>query len=115
MEKKINLSIDEGKPFYTHEASINFSPTQFIFDFRCITPRVDPRSNEAPTINITHNVVMTDPYHATQVYELLGTMLKKYEKEFGKIQKSKALEKIEKRRKSQQNKPAETIAPNYFG
>jgi len=114
MEKKINLSIDEGKPFYTHEASINFSPTQFVLDFRCVTPRVDPRSNEAPTINILHNVVMTEPYHAKAIHELLGTMITKFEKEFGKIEKPEALEKMEKKR-AKEPKQSETVAPSYFG
>ncbi len=72
--KKINLSISEGKAFFSHEASINFSPAQFIFDFRCITPRIDPRSTEAPNINIEHNVIMVDPFHAKKVHELLGKM-----------------------------------------
>ena len=33
-EKKLNVSIVDGKTFYAHEASINFNPTQFILDFK---------------------------------------------------------------------------------
>jgi uncharacterized protein DUF3467 len=119
-EKKINLSISEGTPFYAHEASINFSPTQFILDFRCITPRVDPRSNEAPTIHMMHNIVMAEPYHAKRIHELLGKMLGKYEKEFGKIDKSKAMKVVEKKKKEKKEKKENQknvtkTAPNYFG
>ena len=115
--KKINLSISEGNAFFSHEASINFSPLQFIFDFRCVTPRVDPRSNEAPTIHMAHNVIMVDPYHAKKIYELLGEMLGKYEKEFGKIDKTKAMKTIDKKREKEA-KEVENVtktAPSYFG
>ena len=53
-QKKINISINEGMEFFAHELSVNFNPTQFIFDFKCITPRVDPRSKEVPHLNIKH-------------------------------------------------------------
>ena len=116
MEKKINLSIKEGDAFYAHEASINFSPTQFILDFRCVTPRVDPRSNEAPTIHMAHDVIMVDPYHATKIYELLGKMIAKFEKDFGKIEKPKAIKIIEKRSKNEEINDIEVnTVPSYFG
>ncbi|MBR9699892.1 DUF3467 domain-containing protein [Candidatus Woesearchaeota archaeon] len=113
MEKKINLSINEGTAFFAHEASINFGPTQVIMDFRCITPRVDPRSNEAPTLNMAHNVIMVEPYHAKRLFELLGTTIEKYEKEFGKIEKSKAMKSAEKKRKEMKKDPQ--VSPSYFG
>ncbi|MBS3106988.1 DUF3467 domain-containing protein [Candidatus Woesearchaeota archaeon] len=113
MEQKINLSINEGKGFFAHEASINYSPTQFILDFKCITPRVDPRSAETANIHMEHEVIMVEPYHALRVHELLGDMLKKYEKDFGKIEKPKSLEKAEKRAK-QANKPEKSDL-TYFG
>jgi hypothetical protein len=116
MEKKINLSISEGRGFFAHEASINFSPSQFILDFRCVTPRVDPRSNEAPTIHMEHNIIMVDPYHAKKIHELLGTMLEKYEKELGKIDKTKQMKEMDKKRKKQKEKETTTkTAPSYFG
>jgi hypothetical protein len=117
-EKKINLSINEGSAFFSHEASINFSPSQFVLDFRCVTPRVDPRSNDAPTIHMAHNVILIDPYHAKRIYELLGEMLKKYEKDFGKIEKPKSVKMIEKRRKKEELEDQKEILPketNYFG
>ena len=113
--KKINLSINEGKGFFAHEASINFSPAQFILDFRCVTPRVDPRSNEAPVINIEHNIIMIEPYHAKRLYELLGSMITKYEKDFGKIEQNKAAKLMEKKIKKVKKEEDTKTAPSYFG
>ncbi len=115
-EKKINMSIMEGDAFFAHETSINFSPTQFILDFKCVTPRVDQRSKDAPSISLKHNTIMADPYHAKRIYGLLGEMIKKYEKEFGKIEKPKPLKIIEKKRKKSADKPiAKTESPSYLG
>jgi len=43
VEKKVNFGIEDGDNFFAHEVSVNFNPTQFVLDFKCITPRVDPR------------------------------------------------------------------------
>ena len=115
MEKrKMNVNIRDGQVFFAHETAVNFNPTQFIFDFKCVTPRIDVRSKEAPTIAIDHNVVMVEPYHAKKISELLNKIVKKYEKEFGKIEKPKALEKLEKRKKGK-DKEVKKQVPTYFG
>jgi hypothetical protein len=116
-EKHINMSISDGNEFFAHEVSINFNPMQFIFDFKCITPRVDPRSKDAPTLALKHNVVLTDPYHTKKIAELLNDVIGKYEKEFGKIQMPKALEKMEKMRKEEivPGKIDKSSVPVYFG
>jgi len=103
-EEKINLNINEGDAFYAHELSINFNPLQFVFDFKSVTPRVDPRSKDRASIVLKHNVILTDPYHAKRVYELLGNVIKKYEKEFGKIEKPKPLQVVEKKSKKEAKK-----------
>ena len=112
-EKKIGLSINEGGAFYAHEASINFSPLQFILDFRCITPRIDPRNNEGPTLHLIHNIVMMDPYHTKQIYDSLGTMITKYEKDFGKIEMPQAMKIVQKQKKRADKE--DNSAPTYFG
>jgi hypothetical protein len=115
-EKKINFGIDDGNSFFAHEVSVNFNPTQFIFDFKCITPRVDPRSNEGPFININHNVVMLDIYHAKRFLEFLDKRIKDYEKEFGKITKPKPIKIVEKKRDKKSKEKKEKVAtPSYFG
>jgi len=115
-EEKINLNIQEGEPFFAHELSINFNPTQFIFDFKCITPRVDPRSQNKASISLKHNVVMVDPYHAKRVLELLEKVVKKYEGEFGKIEKPKSVKEFEKKRKKKSDDvKEEKTTPSYFG
>ena len=121
MEQKesINITINDGEPFFAHEMSINFNPMQFILDFRSITPRNDPRSKTGrASINIKHNVVMVDPWHMLQVRELFNRMIGAYEKEFGKIKKPKAIETFEKKHKKaveSKKGEAKTEVPSYFG
>ncbi|MBS3136281.1 hypothetical protein J4401_04950 [Candidatus Woesearchaeota archaeon] len=98
--KKINLSISEGIAFYGHEASINYGEGQFIFDFKCITPRIDPRSRDGPVVNLSHNVVMVNPEQAKSLYSQLGELLGKYEDD-GAIVKEEKIKELE--------------VPNYFG
>ncbi len=115
VEEKINMNINEGDAFYAHELSISFNPLQFVFDFKSVTPRVDPRSRDRASIVLKHNVILTDPYHAKRVYELLGSVIKKYEKEFGKIEKPKPLQVIEKKNKKYTKKTKEKIeTPSYI-
>jgi hypothetical protein len=119
MEKqKINMNIgDASSDFFAYEASINFNPTQMIFDFKCVTPRVDPRAKEGAVISLKHNVVMLDAFHAKKFHELLGEIIKKYEKEFGKVETPNALKIIEKKRKKSAKKGDEktTTTPSYLG
>jgi hypothetical protein len=117
--KKINLGIQDGSEFFAHELSVNFNPTQFIFDFRCVTPRSDPRSKEIPFISIRHNVVLVEPYHAKRIYEVLGNVLKQYEDQFGKIEKPNAVKEYEKKakkaEKTNNKKSTKETIPSYLG
>lgn len=116
-QEKINLNIHEGEPFFGHEVTVNFTPTQLTMDFKCITPRSDPR-NARPNFQIKHNVVMLDPWHAKSMLGVLKTALEKYETEFGKIKKPSALLKAEKKQQElikQAEEAASTNVPNYMG
>jgi len=114
--KKINLGINDGVEFFAHEMSINFNPMQFIFDFKCITPRNDPRSKETPYIHIKHNVVMVNAHHAKQIHELLGKLIGDFEKKFGKIELPKSVKKARKEsKKVKDDKSTEQAVPNYLG
>ena len=115
--QKVNMSISEGEVFFCHEVSINFNPTQFVFDFKSVTPRIDPRSADKATIALKHNVVLVDAYHAKQISELLIDVLKKYEADFGKVEKPKALQTFEKKnnKKIKESDKDKTKAPSYFG
>ncbi len=112
-DDRISMSIVDGDAFFAHELSINYNPLQFVFDFKCITPRIDPRSKTKASIHLKHNVVLTDPYHAQKIHELLGEMLKKYEKEYGKVEKPKQVKKFEK--KNVKIEETKTEVPTYFG
>jgi hypothetical protein len=115
-QKNINVSVNEGDAFFCHELSLNYNPLQFILDFKSVTPRVDVRSKDAPVISIKHNVVMLDPYHTKRFVELLSKVVNDYEKDFGKITKPKAVEKMEKKMAGNVgDKKATIAAPSYFG
>jgi len=120
-EKKINFSINEGDSFFSHELSVVFNPTQFILDFKNVTPRMDVRSKDGTVINIKHNVVLVDPYHAKRIIEALSSVVAKYEQDYGKIEKPKALAKLEKKttaevKKSKlANEKTVGIRPTYLG
>lgn len=119
-EQKINVSISDGEAQFAHEMSLNFNPTQFIFDFKTVTPRIDVRSQEGACIAIKHNVVLVEPYHAKQIYTLLGKVISKYEEEFGIAQKPKAVEIAEAKQRTLQSKlpkkESETSTiPTYLG
>ena len=88
----------DGEPFFAHEVTMNFTPTQILFDFKCITPRIDPRS-KSPTFLMNHNVVMVEPWHAKLLIDVLANAVKRYEEEFGKIKKPGAILKAEKKQK----------------
>ena len=114
-EQSVNMNIIDGQAFFAHELSINFNPMQFIFDFKNVTPRVDPRSRDKASISLMHNVIMVEPHHAKKVYELLGKVIKKYESEYGKIEKPEAMKKFEKKHRGKAKKSKKDDAPSYFG
>jgi len=111
-EKNINWIIDDGDAFFAHEVSINFTPLQVVVDFKNITPRIDSRVRAAPVFKVKHDVILLDPFHAQRMHVLLGQVLARYEKEFGKIKKPKPIEIAEKKRNSDDIKEK---GPNYFG
>ena len=115
MTDQVNINIHEGEPFFAHEVTVNFTPTQMSMDFKCITPRSDPRSKK-PSFQLKHNVVMVEPWHAKALIGVLNNVVSKYETEFGKIQKPKSLVKAEKKQQEliKQGEKAAEI-PNYMG
>lgn len=114
-QPKINIQIKEGDVFFAHEMSANFTPTQFSLDFKQITPRTDPRSKQ-PSFLLEHNLVLLEPWHAKMVFDVMNNVIKKYEEEFGKIKKPKALETAEKKHKKQSEEDkGKTETPSYFG
>jgi len=113
MAEPISINISEGGAFFAHEMSANFSPTQIFLDFKMVSPRVDPRGKGKPSFLMQHNVVMLEPWHAKKIIEVMGEVVKKYEGEYGKIKKPKAVEVAEKKQKDKKTTPEE--APHYFG
>ena len=120
-EKKINLNIIDGDAFFSHETSINFNALQFILDFKNISPRMDPRTRNGAVMSLKHNVILMDTFQAKRFHELLGKAIEKYEKNYVKIKKPKAIEKIEReRKKNSKGKKSkkgdnEIKIPSYLG
>ncbi|MFH1064623.1 MAG: DUF3467 domain-containing protein [Candidatus Woesearchaeota archaeon] len=121
MEQKninnINISVDDGEAFFCHEMSISYNPMQLILDFKSVTPRVDMRSKQGPSISVKHNVVLLDPFHAKQMLHLLNKVVTDYEADFGEIKKPESIEKAEQKIKDRQaNAEPKTVStPSYFG
>ncbi|MEM2915943.1 MAG: DUF3467 domain-containing protein [Candidatus Woesearchaeota archaeon] len=115
-KEPINIQIIDGEPFFAHEMTANFTPTQFSFDFKCITPRVDPRSKK-PSFLLKHNVIMVEPYHAKMILGVLSNVIKKYEEEYGVIKKPKPVEIAEKKHKKAIAAAKDTVSetPTYLG
>lgn len=114
-QKTVNATINiaDGEAFFCHEMSINFNPLQFTFDFKSITPRIDSRNQDGTAIfAMKHNVVMLEPWHAKEVLKALSDSVKKYEQQFGSIEKPKALLIAEKSMKGINIKNA---PQSYFG
>lgn len=115
-EQKFNMNFHDAPAFFAHEMTAHFTPTQFTLDFKCITPRTDPRSTTT-TFLMQHNVVMLEPWHVKNLMVVLNNMVQKYEGSYGKITKPKAVAKAEKQRKKTTKKksPEKTVGVSYFG
>ncbi|MBS3122902.1 DUF3467 domain-containing protein [Candidatus Woesearchaeota archaeon] len=111
-ERYINWQYEDGTAFHAHEVSVNFTPLQFVLDFKNITPRVDARTKTGPVFCVRHDVVVLEPFHVKRFHALLGEILDRYEKEFGKIKKPKAIEVLEEKQK---DKKEEKEPTTYFG
>jgi len=114
-QQGLNINVIDGDAFFANEVSVNFTPMQIALDFKCVTPRIDPRGKGRPTFLMRHNVVMLEPWHAKNFLEVLQDMMKKYEQEYGKIKKPEALEKAEKKQKSVKKSELKEDAPTYMG
>jgi len=112
--EQVNLNIDDGDAFFSHEVTVNFTPTQVTLDFKCITPRTDPRGKK-PSFQLKHNVVMLEPWHAKALIDVLKNVVQKYEKEFGKIKKPAAIAKAEKKQKNVKGEETISEIPTYLG
>lgn len=114
--REMNVRVKDGDLAYAHETTINFSPTEFTFDFKTVANVQDVANHSAMIVK--HSVVILTPHHAKAFMEVLAKVVKDYEKNFGDIKKPTAIEKAEKLMKKQEKKMASTSeveAENYFG
>ena len=111
-QKQVNVRVKDADPFLAHETTINYNPTEFVLDFKCITPIQE--LNQA-SLFIQHNVVLLTPWHMKSLLVAMEKVVKDYEKKFSEIKKPSEIEKAEKILKKQQRDVVSTPVENYFG
>jgi hypothetical protein len=118
--KELNVRVKDTEQFYSNEIGINVNPNEFTFDFKCLSRFQDIAEHDV--LMVRHNLIILSPNHAKSMYDLLGQVLKNYEKNFGKINKTKAQEKAEKliKKGTKKKKDKKTVAKkepahNYMG
>lgn len=110
--KQINVRVKDGEPFFAHETTVNFNPTEFILDFKCITPIQELNQQ---SLFIKHDIIIMSPWHVKSLLAAMERVTKDYEKKFGEIKKPAEIEKAEKLMKKQQKEPVSTPVETYFG
>ena len=93
-EKQLNVRIKDGDQFFANEIGINFTPTEVVLDFKCLSNIHDIENHRA--LLLRHNPVILTPYHAKSFLEVLTKAVNDYEKRFGDIKKPKEIDKAEK-------------------
>lgn len=113
-QKQVNVRVKDGDQLMAHETTINYSPTEFVLDFKCITPVQELNHS---SLLVKHAVVMMSPWHMKSFLDAMMRIVKDYEKKFGEVKKPVELEKAEKMLKKQQKESATTgpVAETYFG
>jgi len=105
--------VKDGDPFWAHETTINYNPTEIVLDFKAITPIQELNQS---SLLIKHEIVLLSPWHAKSFLGALQNVLADYEKKFGEIKKPAEIEKAEKLMKKQQKETTKTApAETYFG
>jgi len=92
-EKQLNVRIKDGDQFFANEIGLNFTPTEIVLDFKCISNIHDIENHRA--LLLRHNPVILTPYHAKSFLEVLTKAVNDYERRFGEIKKPKEIDKAE--------------------
>ena len=113
-QKQVNVRVKDGDQLMAHETTINYSPSEFVLDFKCITPVQELNQS---SLVLKHSVVMMSPWHMKSFLGAMTRIVGDYEKKFGEIKKPVEIEKAEKMMKKQQKESATTgrSAETYFG
>ena len=93
-DKQLNIRIKDGDQFFANEIGINFTPTDIVLDFKCLTNIHDIENHRA--LLLRHNPVILTPYHAKSFLDVLSKAVADYEKRFGEIKKPKEIDRAEK-------------------
>ena len=96
-EMRVEVS-DAAPEFFADDLTVSHTPLRFILDFKSLTPRINT-PKESRHMILKHSVIKVEPFIARALLEVLTSNLERYEKEYGKIKKPKALEIAERNTK----------------
>lgn len=98
IKKKININVDHSEPsFFSDSVTVSHNPQKFIFDFTQTTPRFDLIVDQRQqSFTIKHKTIMLDPVVAKSLMEVLKENIKRFEKNFGKINVPKMKKRLPK-------------------
>ncbi len=113
--QKLDVSIDHSEPgFFSDSITVSHNPHKFVFDFTQTIPRFDSILNERKqSLTIKHKTIIMDPVVAKDFLRVLKENIKKFEKNFGKIEVKKPVKS--KRLHGIVSEPVESNARNYIG
>jgi hypothetical protein len=103
---------DAGEEFLAEEVAVSHSPVRFVIDFKSMSPRIDIPGQPIRHI-LKHKIIKLDPFIAKDLLDVFRQNIEKYEKQYGKIEKPKALAKAEEEAKKQGKAPH--LKQDYFG
>ena len=116
-QKEVKFDIDNGQVFFAEEITVIHNPTKLILDFKNVTPRFDVRNNDFQPISIRHNVIVMDMHVGKSFLASLKENLSRYEKDYGKIEEPKALQKAMRKADyaAKKEKDSKPDSPSYLG
>lgn len=88
--QNVNINVDLGHIKYVDSSVIAFNKSEFIIDFKKVSPRFNMLNVGGKVINNTvlhveHSPIAISPKNAKKLLEQLIMEVKKYEKTFGEI------------------------------
>ncbi len=106
--EKMNVQIDPGpEVFFSDTVTVSHTQSKFVIDFVQMVPRFDYiAGRQEQTLVVKHNAVIMDPVVAKNFLNVLRENIRKYEKQFGKIEVPK---------KKPQKAKKERVETKYIG
>jgi hypothetical protein len=101
-------------PLHANEYTLHWEPDRFVIDVKTITPQFGP-GGQPLQLFIAHKTFSLDPWLAKMLSDQLANAVKGYEKQFGKIEQSKAQLKATKEAAANVTAALPREKPSYMG